>query len=95
MATANFNMRFDAETKKEFESVLSEYGLTVPQAFKLFANQVIKTRTVPISFDFAGTQEKTKMTEAEFYQMIDERLKTPHSECRLLDENYQKELLGL
>lgn len=39
----NFNMSFDPATKEQFAKVVGEYGLTVPQAFKLFANQVIKT----------------------------------------------------
>lgn len=33
--------------------MVGEYGLTVPQAFKLFANQVIKTGVIPLSFDWA------------------------------------------
>lgn len=53
MAISNFNMRFDADTKKQLDSVLATYGLTTPQAFKLFANQVIKTKKVPLSFDYA------------------------------------------
>ncbi len=80
MATANFNMRFDAETKRQFESVLVEYGLTAPQAFKLFANQVIKTKKIPLSFDFLNNCDdynKTKMTEEEFYAMIDKALEEP------------------
>ncbi|PID63752.1 MAG: hypothetical protein CR974_01305 [Gammaproteobacteria bacterium] len=36
----------------------------------------------------------TKMSEEAFYQMVDERLKTPLSECRVLDENYKQELFG-
>ncbi len=51
--SSNFNMRMDSHTKEQLNQVLSEYGLTVPQAFKLFANQVIKTKQVPLSFDWA------------------------------------------
>ncbi|TCJ98426.1 DNA-damage-inducible protein J [Volucribacter psittacicida] len=52
----NFNMHFDAKTKQQFAEVLAEYGLTIPQAFKLFANQVIKTKTVPLSFAWQAEQ---------------------------------------
>lgn len=69
----NFNMQFDAATRQQFANVLSEYGLTVPQAFKLFANQVIKTGQVPLSFDWnnistinAQTRAKLRQTEQEF-----------------------------
>ncbi len=51
--SANFNMRMDSHTKEQLSHVLANYGLTVPQAFKLFANQVIKTKQVPLSFDWA------------------------------------------
>ncbi len=39
-------------------------------------------------------QDDTKMTEQEFYDMIEQRLKTPINECRVLDETYRKELFG-
>ena len=52
-------MSFDATTRQQFADVLADYGLTVPQAFKLFANQVIKTGVVPLSFDWrANPSEK-------------------------------------
>ncbi|ANB92094.1 hypothetical protein MOVS_09045 [Moraxella ovis] len=46
-------MSFDPTAKEQFAKVVGEYGLTVPQAFKLFANQVIKTGVIPLSFDWA------------------------------------------
>lgn len=48
-------MNFDSVTRQAFADVLSGYGLTVPQAFKLFANQVIKTGVVPLSFDWQNS----------------------------------------
>lgn len=56
--SGNFNMSFDPKVKQEFADILSDYGLTVPQAFKLFANQVIKTKTVPLSFDWQAHEPK-------------------------------------
>lgn len=56
-----FNMSFDSHTKEQFSRVLSTYGLTVPQAFKLFANQVIKTGKVPLSFDWAEHELNDKV----------------------------------
>ncbi len=58
----NFNMSFDAKTRQEFADILADYGLTVPQAFKLFANQVIKTGVVPLSFDWRNTQTTNTQT---------------------------------
>lgn len=54
----NFNMSFDPDTRQAFADVLADYGLTVPQAFKLFANQVIKTGVVPLSFDWRSSVER-------------------------------------
>ena len=48
----NFNMSFDPVMKQKFGEIVADYGLTIPQAFKLFANQVIKTGAIPLSFDW-------------------------------------------
>lgn len=58
MATSQFNMSFDAKTREQLSKVLQTYGLTVPQAFKLFANQVIRTGKVPLTFDWAESEIK-------------------------------------
>ncbi|TNG95055.1 type II toxin-antitoxin system RelB/DinJ family antitoxin [Testudinibacter sp. TR-2022] len=55
--SANFNMNFDPTVKRQFAEIVAGYGLTVPQAFKLFANQVIKTKVVPLSFDWQANQD--------------------------------------
>lgn len=52
MATSNFNMKLDEQTKEQFGKLVSEYGLTIPQAFKLFAHQAIQTGVLPLSFDY-------------------------------------------
>lgn len=66
MSTANFNMRFDSDTKQQLDEVLAEYGLTTPQVFKLLANQIINTRKVPLSFDWAepNLESQKAMREA-------------------------------
>lgn len=62
----NFNMSFDATTRQQFADILADYGLTVPQAFKLFANQVIKTGVVPLSFDWKNSQVKCVPSSLDF-----------------------------
>lgn len=59
MSSTNFNMRLDTDFKNELSQVLAGYGLTIPQAFKLFGNQVIKTKKVPLTFDWEATQTET------------------------------------
>lgn len=53
MSAVNFNMRLDTELKEQVTPILDDYGLTMPQAFKLFLNQIVKTKTIPLSFDYA------------------------------------------
>lgn len=52
MASNNFNMKLDPVMKAQFAEVVAGYGLTIPQAFKLFANQAIHTGVLPLSFDY-------------------------------------------
>lgn len=54
----NFNMSFDPIIRQKFAEIVSGYGLTVPQAFKLFANQVVHTKKIPLSFDWQAKQEQ-------------------------------------
>lgn len=39
----NFSMKLDPNLKEEFATLTASYGLTVPQAFKLFAHQAVRT----------------------------------------------------
>ncbi len=71
MATTNFNMRIDSDTKHQLDEVLSEYGLTTPQVFKLLANQIIRTRKVPLSFDWAEPNLETQKTMREALNRTD------------------------
>lgn len=59
MSSTNFNIRLDTEFKNELSQVLAGYGLTIPQAFKLFGNQIIKTKKVPLTFDWETNQTET------------------------------------
>ncbi len=56
MASSNFNMKLDPVMKEQFAQVVAGYGLTVPQAFKLFANQAIHTGVLPLSFDYRSRE---------------------------------------
>lgn len=71
MAT-NFNMNFDPVVKQQFAEVLADYGLTVPQAFKLFANQVIKTQSVPLSFDWRTNKSHKLALGAETIKSLEQ-----------------------
>lgn len=67
MTAVNFNMRLDSELKEQATVVLENYGLSVPQALKLFLNQVVKTNSVPLTFDWG----KNATTEPVFnYDLV-------------------------
>ena len=40
MSAVNFNMRLEEDLRDNANHIFEEYGLTMPQAFKLFLNQI-------------------------------------------------------
>lgn len=48
----NFSMKIDPTLKDEFGAITASYGLTIPQAFKLFAHQAVRTGSLALSFDY-------------------------------------------
>lgn len=56
MTTSNLNIRLDDNLRNEATAVLAEYGLSPSQAIKLFFNQVVATKKVPLSFDWQATE---------------------------------------
>lgn len=47
-----FSMKLDPTLKDDFGALVASYGLTIPQAFKLFAHQAVCTGTLALSFDY-------------------------------------------
>lgn len=86
----NFNMSFDPATRQAFGELVADYGLTIPQAFKLFANQSIKTGVLALSFDWRAnqTQESTLTLKAQtrLRQSQKELLQGDYSTHDSLDE---------
>lgn len=62
MPTTNFSVRIDDNLRDEATKILAGYGLSPTQAIKLFFNQVVATRKVPLSFDFQAAQENRKIS---------------------------------
>lgn len=72
MSAVNFNMRLEVELKEKVTPILDNYGLTMPQAFKLFLNQIAKTKTIPLSFDYASETVLTPKAAAKLLQSLKE-----------------------
>ncbi|MFB6348927.1 type II toxin-antitoxin system RelB/DinJ family antitoxin [Moraxella sp. ZJ142] len=64
MASSNLNIRIDDNLRIEATQVLADYGLSPTQAIKLFFNQVVATRKVPLSFDYQAYQPNAKTIAA-------------------------------
>ena len=61
----NFNMSFDPIIRRQFAELAANYGPTVPQAFRLFADQAVETGVLPLSFDW-----QRKNFETEDYESL-------------------------
>lgn len=62
MPTTNFSVRIDENLRDEATQILAGYGLSPTQAIKLFFNQVVATRKVPLSFDFQAAPDNCKIS---------------------------------
>lgn len=65
-----FNMRLDDELKKEVQPILESYGLTMPQAIKLFFTQIAKTKTIPISLDYNAEKNPNETTKKAIQEVL-------------------------
>ena len=72
MAAVNYNIRIEQELRDEAFAVLNSYGLSPSQAIKLFLNQVAKTRSVPLTFDYQKDYNLSTNGEALLRQTIKE-----------------------
>ena len=69
---SQFQYAFRGRTKEKVTPILEDYGLTMPQAFKLFLNQIVKTKTIPLSFDYARETALTPKAAAKLLQSLKE-----------------------
>jgi addiction module RelB/DinJ family antitoxin len=76
-------MRLDDDLKKQALPILEDYGLTLPQAFKLFLNQVVRTKTVPLSFDYAKEPTLTEKANEKLLRSIEELRNGDYTESTL------------
>ena len=86
MSAVNFNMRLEAELKEQVTPILEDYGLTMPQAFKLFLNQIVKTKAIPLSFDYAREPDLTPKAAAKLLQSLKEIENGEYTEYETVEE---------
>ena len=65
----SYSIRIDDELKEKAFPIIERYGLTPPQAIKLFLKQIAETYSLPLSFNYHTNEpnEETKraIKEAE------------------------------
>ena len=86
MSAVNFNMRLETELKEQVTPILEDYGLTMPQAFKLFLNQIVKTKAIPLSFDYARETALTPKAAAKLLQSLKEIESGEYTEYETVEE---------
>lgn len=59
MTAITYNISIDQTIHDQASPILENYGLTASQAFRLFLNQIAKTKTIPISFDWEKHHDQT------------------------------------
>lgn len=47
MAQATFSIRMDADLKKEFDKLCSDFGMSASTAFTIFAKKVVREKRIP------------------------------------------------
>lgn len=56
MSQATFSVRMDAELKKEFDALCSDFGMNASTAINVFARAVVRERRIP--FEIASPEPK-------------------------------------
>ncbi len=65
MAQVSMTVRMDAGVKAQFEELCSQFGMSVNAAMNVFANAVVKTRSIP--FRIAAYQPEDNVMR-DFYE---------------------------
>jgi len=72
MAQVSMTVRMDSQLKQNFDSLCSRMGLSVNAAINIFANAVVRTRSIPfrISANPAELDDQTLRDFREFKKMV-------------------------
>lgn len=71
MAQTAFTVRMDSDTKKRFDELCKDFGMSANTAFNVFARTVVKQKKMP--FELVSEQEMMRMESAKrFGELFDE-----------------------
>lgn len=70
MAQTAFTVRMDSETKKRFDELCKDFGMSANTAFNVFARTVVKQERIPFEVESEGEKERLKRAR-EFGETFD------------------------
>ena len=68
MAQVSMTVRMDAQLKQNFDALCSQFGMSANTAMNIFANAVVKTRSIPFKIE-APAQDDT-LTAFEAFKAL-------------------------
>ena len=60
----SYSIRIDDELKEKAFPIIEKYGLTPPQAIKLFLKQIAETYSLPLSFNYQAAEPNKETQQA-------------------------------
>lgn len=70
MAQVSMTVRMDAGIKAAFESLCLQFGMSANAAMNIFANAVVKTRSIPFKITAYPTEDKVMKDFYEFRRAV-------------------------
>jgi addiction module RelB/DinJ family antitoxin len=72
MAQVSMTVRMDAQLKQNFDALCARMGMSVNAAINIFANAVVRTRSIPfkISVNPTEVEDQTLREFREFKKMV-------------------------
>ena len=61
MAQTAFTVRMDSETKKRFDELCKDFGMSANTAFNVFARTVVKQERIPFEVESERDKEKKEL----------------------------------
>ena len=70
MAQVSMTVRMDSQLKKQFNELCNEIGMSVNTAINIFANAVVKTRSIPFKITADPYDDKVLRDFYEFRKQV-------------------------
>ena len=65
MSTTAISIRLDSDTKKQFDELCKEFGLSTNAAFNLFAKTVVREQAIPFPISIKNSETDNRSVAAQ------------------------------